>query len=144
VLIGIHVSTAGGLDRAVDRGVEREADAIQIFNQSPRAWRPTRYSDDDFAAFRESIEGSRIKAVVIHAIYLINLATTDREMRRKSMQSLTHALRIGADVGAAGVVVHAADRSRGLSASPSSAPCCSRTPPGPRGRWAATSTSSQT
>jgi len=90
VLIGIHVSTAGGLDRAVERGVERQADAIQIFNQSPRAWRPTRYTDDDLAAFRDEIEGSRIDAVVIHAIYLINLATTDREIRRKSMRSLTH------------------------------------------------------
>jgi deoxyribonuclease IV len=110
MLIGIHVSTAGGLNRAVERGVEREADAIQIFNQSPRAWRPTRYSDDDLAAFREAIAGSRIEAVVIHAIYLINLATTDREVRRNSMQSLEHALRVGDGIGAAGVVVHAGSR----------------------------------
>jgi deoxyribonuclease-4 len=110
MLIGIHVSTAGGLDRAVERGVEREADAIQIFNQSPRAWRPTRYSDHDFTAFRDAIDGSRIESVVIHAIYLINLATTDRELRRKSMQSLTHALRVGDGIGADGVVVHAGSR----------------------------------
>jgi deoxyribonuclease-4 len=110
MLIGIHVSTAGGLNRAVERGVEREADAIQIFNQSPRAWRPTRYTDQDLAAFREAIDGSRIEAVVIHAIYLINLATTDREVRRKSMQSLKHALRVGDGIGAAGVVVHAGSR----------------------------------
>ena len=112
MLIGIHVSTAGGLDRAVERGVERQADAIQIFNQSPRAWRPTRYTDDDLAAFRDEIEGSRIDAVVIHAIYLINLATTDREIRRKSMRSLTHALRIGDGIGADGVVVHAGSRKK--------------------------------
>jgi deoxyribonuclease-4 len=110
MLIGIHVSTAGGLDRAVERGVEREADAIQIFNQSPRAWRPTRYTEADFAAFNEAIDESRIEAVVIHAIYLINLATTDRELRRKSTQSLTHALRVGDGIGADGVVVHAGSR----------------------------------
>jgi deoxyribonuclease IV len=110
VLIGIHVSTAGGLDRAVERGVERDADAIQIFNQSPRAWRPTRYTDDDFAAFRGAIDGSRIESVVIHAIYLINLTTTDGEIRRKSLQSLTHALHVGEGIGAAGVVVHAGSR----------------------------------
>jgi deoxyribonuclease IV len=110
MLIGIHVSTAGGLDRAVERGVEREADAIQIFNQSPRAWRPTRYTDDHFAAFREACNDSRIESVVIHAIYLINLAGTDRELRRKSMQSLTHALNVGAGIGADGVVVHAGSR----------------------------------
>src|SRR5215203_996493 len=84
MLIGIHVSTAGGLDHAAERGVEREADAIQIFNQSPRAWRPTKYTDDDFAAFRDTVAESRLEAVVIHAIYLINLATTDRQIRNKS------------------------------------------------------------
>jgi len=110
VLIGIHVSTAGGLDRAVERGVERDAEAIQIFNQSPRAWRPTRYGDRDFAAFREAIDGSRIEAVVIHAIYLINLANADKEMRHKSLESVSHALRIGDGIGAAGVVVHAGSR----------------------------------
>jgi deoxyribonuclease IV len=110
MLIGIHVSTAGGLDRAVERGVERDAEAIQIFNQSPRAWRPTRYGDRDFAAFREAIDGSRIEAVVIHAIYLINLANADKEMRHKSLESVSHALRIGDGIGAAGVVVHAGSR----------------------------------
>ena len=42
--------------RAIERAEERRCDAIQIFNQSPRMWRPTRYSDDDFAAFREAME----------------------------------------------------------------------------------------
>jgi deoxyribonuclease-4 len=110
MLIGIHVSTAGGLDRAVERGADRAADAIQIFNQSPRAWRPTRYTARDFAAFREARDESRIESVVIHAIYLINLATTDRELRSKSLRSLTHALDVGAGVGADGVVVHAGSR----------------------------------
>jgi deoxyribonuclease IV len=110
MLIGIHVSTAGGLDRAVERGAERDADAIQIFNQSPRAWRPTRYTERDFAAFSEARDESRIESVVIHAIYLINLATTDRELRSKSLRSLTHALDVGAGIGADGVVVHAGSR----------------------------------
>ena len=45
MLIGAHVSTAGGLDKAVERGVERDCDAIQIFHQSPRMWRPTAYDE---------------------------------------------------------------------------------------------------
>ena len=53
MLIGAHVSTAGGLANAVERGVELDCDAIQIFHQSPRMWRPTAYSDEDFAAFRD-------------------------------------------------------------------------------------------
>jgi deoxyribonuclease-4 len=54
MFIGAHVSTAGGLDKAVERGSERGCESIQIFNQSPRMWRPTGYGDADFAAFRET------------------------------------------------------------------------------------------
>jgi deoxyribonuclease-4 len=106
VLIGAHVSTAGGLDRALERGTDLGCESIQIFNQSPRMWRPTRYSEDDFAAFREAREASPIEAVVIHAVYLINCATKDAELRKKSLTSLAHALRIGDGIGAAGVVLH--------------------------------------
>ena len=106
MLIGAHVSTAGGLPNAVERGVERACDAIQIFNQSPRMWRPTRYTDDDFAAFKEAKARSRVEVAAIHMIYLINPAAKDREMRRKSLESLTHALRVGEEIGALGVVVH--------------------------------------
>ena len=106
MLIGAHVSTGGGLLNALRRGEERACESIQIFNQSPRMWRPTRYTDEDFAAFREALEGSPIEAVAIHMIYLINPAAADREIRRKSLDSLTHALRVGDGIGALGVVVH--------------------------------------
>jgi len=105
-LIGAHVSTAGGLDKAIHRGAEIGCESIQIFHQSPRMWRSTRYGPDDFAAFREAMDDSPINAVVIHAVYLINCATTDRDLRKKSLASLTHALRIGDGIGAAGVVLH--------------------------------------
>jgi deoxyribonuclease-4 len=106
MLIGAHVSTGGGLPRAIERAEERACDVIQVFNQSPRMWRPTRYSEDDFAAFREAMESSRVEAVAIHMIYLINPAAKDREIRKKSLESLTHALRVGEGIGAMGVVVH--------------------------------------
>jgi deoxyribonuclease-4 len=106
MLIGAHVSTAGGLPNAIERAEERRCEAIQIFNQSPRMWRPTRYSEDDFAAFREALGRSPVEVVAIHMIYLINPAAKDTEMRRKSLDSLTHALRVGDGIGALGVVVH--------------------------------------
>jgi len=110
VLIGAHVSNAGGLTNAVERGVESESAAIQIFNQSPRMWRPTNYSDDDFAAFREAIADTDIEATTIHAVYLINCASKEREIREKSIASLTHALKVGDGIGAHGVVLHAGAR----------------------------------
>ena len=106
MLIGAHVSTAGGLANAIERGEERGCESIQIFNQSPRMWRPTNYGQDDFAAFREAMDASPVEAVIIHAVYLINCATKDKELRKKSLTSLTHALRIGDGIGAAGVVLH--------------------------------------
>jgi deoxyribonuclease IV len=106
VLIGAHVSTSGGLLKVLERAVETRSDAIQLFNQSPRMWRPTRYSEQDFAEFREARVGSRLQAVMIHMIYLINPASGDKEMRQKSLTSLTHALRVGEGMGAIGVVVH--------------------------------------
>jgi deoxyribonuclease-4 len=69
-------------------------------------WRPTAYGEEDFAAFREAKDGSPIEGVVIHAVYLINCATKDRELRKKSLNSLAHALRIGDGIGADGVVLH--------------------------------------
>jgi deoxyribonuclease IV len=106
MLIGAHVSTGGGLPTAIERGKERGCESIQIFHQSPRMWRPTKYGEADFAAFREAMDASPVEAVIIHAVYLINCATKDKELRKKSLTSLTHALRIGDGIGARGVVLH--------------------------------------
>lgn len=106
MLIGAHVSTGGGLPNAIARGKERGCESIQIFHQSPRMWRPTNYGEDDFAAFREAMDASPVEAVIIHAVYLINCATKDKELRKKSLASLTHALRVGDGIGARGVVLH--------------------------------------
>jgi len=106
MLIGAHVSPSGGLHRAVQRGVESGCRAIQIFNQSPRAWRPTGYTEADFAAFSEARVGSGIDGVLIHAVYLLNCASEDGEIREKSLKSLIHSLRIGDAIGADAVVLH--------------------------------------
>jgi len=113
MLIGAHVSNSGGLAKAIERGVERGADAIQIFNQSPRMWRPTQYTDENFAEFREAMDASRIKAVLIHAVYLLNCASDDREIRDKSLRSLIQSLRVGDGIGAAGVVLHPGSAKQG-------------------------------
>ena len=113
MLIGAHVSPAGGLDKAVERGVEKGCEAIQIFNQSPRMWRPTAYGDDDFAAFKQAMKPSPIKAVLIHAVYLLNSASEDAEIRDKFRASLIQSLRVGAGIGAAGVVLHPGSAKQG-------------------------------
>lgn len=106
MLIGAHVSPTGGLPNAIERGLERDCRAIQIFNQSPRMWRPTVFADDAIVAFREAMEASQIDAVLIHAVYLLNCASEDPDIRAKTLVSLTQSLRVGAAIGASGVVLH--------------------------------------
>ena len=106
MLIGAHVSPAGGPANAVERGVERGCRAIQIFNQSPRQWKPTVYDDEKVAAYKEAFAKSDVDALLVHAVYLINLATEDEDMRQKSLTSLIASLRAGQALGAVGVVLH--------------------------------------
>jgi len=113
MLIGAHVSPAGGLPKAIERGVERGCRAIQIFNQSPRMWRPSAYRDEDVAAFREAMAASPIDAVLIHAVYLLNVASEDPDIRSKSLASLTHSLRVGQAIGASAVILHPGSAKQG-------------------------------
>jgi len=106
MLIGAHVSPAGGPAKAVERGAERGCDAIQIFNQNPRAWKPTTYADDAVEAYEAALAGSPVQALLIHGVYLLNAASEDEEIRAKTLTSLTASLRAGERLGAVGVVLH--------------------------------------
>jgi deoxyribonuclease-4 len=106
MLIGAHVSPAGGPAKAVERGVEKGCRAIQIFNQNPRAWKPTTYSDEQVDAFRAAMDGSEVDALLIHAVYLLNCASEDDDIRSKTLASLIASLRAGAALGAHAVVLH--------------------------------------
>ena len=86
--------------------MERGCDAIQIFNQSPRAWRPRVYSEDEIDAFRAAMADSSLQALLIHAVYLLNCASEDPEIRGKSLTALIAALQAGAALGAHCVVLH--------------------------------------
>ena len=107
MLIGAHVSPAGGPANAVKRGEERACRSIQIFNQSPRAWRSREYTKDEVEAFHAAMkEAQTVEALVIHAVYLLNCASEDPEIRDKSLAALKVALTAGSQLGAVGVVLH--------------------------------------
>jgi len=106
MLIGAHVSPAGGPAKAVERGVERGCRSIQIFNQNPRQWAARDYPNEQIAEFHEAMEASDVDALLIHAVYLLNPASEDPDFREKTLASLTTSLRMGAALGAVGVVLH--------------------------------------
>ena len=106
MLAGAHVSTAGGIHTAIGRAVERGADAVQIFTQSPRAWRPTNHPPENLERFKQARADAGIGAVVCHAVYLINLATTDGTVWEKSRAALVQTVEVACAIEADGVVVH--------------------------------------
>jgi deoxyribonuclease IV len=104
--IGAHVRSSGGVWSAVDNGLAVGAEAVQFFAGSPRTWRPMVYKDKDAAQFREARAASPIRFVVIHTIYLINLATTNEDFYEKSVTSLVGAVVAAEQLGADAIVTH--------------------------------------
>ncbi len=105
VLIGAHVSTAGGIDTAIDRIVDRRGEAVQLFTQSPRMWRPTAHDPERLARFREKRAEAGVGYALCHALYLINLASADRELYAKSLNALLATLDVAREIEA-DVVLH--------------------------------------
>jgi deoxyribonuclease IV len=106
VLAGAHVSTAGGIHTAIGRAVDIGAEAVQVFTQSPRAWRPTNHDPANFERFREQRSSTGIGAVVCHALYLINLAALDATVHEKSRAALVNTMDVACAIDADGVVLH--------------------------------------
>lgn len=106
MLYGAHVSSAGGISTAIDRAEELGCEAVQIFTQSPRMWRPTEHSDEQVARFRARRKEAGVKGVVCHALYLVNLAGDDRELHRKSVTAMRASMETASAIGAEGVVFH--------------------------------------
>jgi len=106
VQIGAHVSSAGGIDKAIDRAVEIGAESVQVFTQSPRTWRPTNHDPASFERFREKRAEAGIGGVVCHAVYLCNLAAPDPVVYERSVAALRNTMEVACGIGADGVVFH--------------------------------------
>ena len=104
--LGAHVSSAGRIDKAVDRAAELGAESFQIFGAAPQQWRRKHHPDEDTEAYRAKCREAGIKSSFIHAVYLINLASPDDELLRKSTDTLTAELDLASRIGADGVIFH--------------------------------------
>jgi deoxyribonuclease IV len=106
VLLGAHVSTSGGIHTAIDRVEAFGGDSVQVFTQSPRAWRPTNHDPATFERFRERRAEAGIGGVLCHALYLVNLASPDDELYGKSLATLENTMDVACAIGADAVVFH--------------------------------------
>ncbi|MFH2118765.1 MAG: deoxyribonuclease IV [Candidatus Paceibacterota bacterium] len=115
--IGAHLSTVGGVDKAVERAHEIGANALQVFSGSPRMWRRTALDKIDAQAVKLAQEKLDVTPIFTHALYLINLASDKAELVEKSATALKHDLQFDAHIGGAGVIVHlGSHQGRGFAA----------------------------
>src|SRR4051794_11372829 len=106
MLYGAHVSSSGGIWTAIDRSEGIGCDAVQVFTQSPRMWRPTNHTPEAVTRFRERREEAAIGSVVCHALYLVNLASPDPVIYEKSIAAMRASLEAADAIGAEGVIFH--------------------------------------
>jgi deoxyribonuclease-4 len=104
--LGLHVSSAGKIFMAPDRAQEMGCECLQMFVGSPRGWAKASFTDDDLAEFRKRATDQGISPIIIHASYLINLASGNSDLRHTSADKLLETLHIAQKVGASDVVFH--------------------------------------
>ncbi|WP_457639755.1 deoxyribonuclease IV [Persephonella sp.] len=113
VKIGTHVSSSKSLDLVFDRAVEVGASTIQFFMSSPRSWKWKERTDEEKQLFIEKRKKTGISPVVVHSSYLFNLASGDRELRKKSINGVINELRLCEELKIDYYVIHAG-KAKGL------------------------------
>jgi len=106
VMLGAHVSSAGGVAAAPQRGGQLRANAIQLFTKTPNQWRERVLDADEVARFRSAVMRHKLEAVVAHDSYLINLASPDPVLRARSIESFRKELERSRTLGLRAVVSH--------------------------------------
>ena len=117
MLIGAHVKTTGGVDKAVDRAIDIGAECMQIFAASPRMWRVSPIKDKPLENYHAKMAESGLGPTIVHAKYLTALGSPNPELVEKSRKSLAEELTQTERLGALGLVFHpASHRGAGLDA----------------------------
>ncbi len=104
--IGAHISIAKGLVEAVHTMENMGGNCIQIFSGSPRVWARKPIESFDFDSYKEYVKKQDFGPTVVHALYLVNLASENPELLTKSIHSLTYDMQFNAKISGGGVIVH--------------------------------------
>lgn len=104
MIFGAHCS--GGVKGSLDHATSIGAEAVQLFAQSPRMWRFPVHAEEDLARFRTRREEAGIETVLVHSLYLCNLAAPDPAIYSKSVQTMRSTMDAACALEADGVVFH--------------------------------------
>jgi deoxyribonuclease-4 len=114
--LGAHLSIAGGLPRAVDRAEASGCQALQIFTKSAGQWRARELPAEEIALFKRRVRQTKIRPVIAHNSYLINLAAADPALRARSIEALGDELDRAEALGLDGLVMHPGSYTAGTEA----------------------------
>ncbi len=105
-IIGAHVSAAGGLYHVFENAKNINAQALQIFGASPRQWKANLPTAEILKKYHDAREKAGNPPVFLHAAYLVNLGSTDKELYKKSLENLATHLQIAELLKAEGLIYH--------------------------------------
>jgi len=106
LLLGAHVSIAGGIEKAIARGEEVGCTAIQVFTRNASRWQAKPLTRESISKFRTAFEQSSIDYVASHDSYLINLASPDDQLRAKSVDAFVDEMQRCQQLGIGDLVMH--------------------------------------
>ncbi len=106
MLLGAHVSTAGGLYKSIENGEKLECEAIQIFVKNPNRWVGKEPTEDDTNRFKASWQASAIQSVLIHDIHLTNLTSPKPDVLESSREQVRSQLQLADVLGIPYFVTH--------------------------------------
>jgi len=106
LLIGAHLSIAGGLHKAIERAEQIGAHAVQVFTKNNRSYFGKQLCHDDCIQFNKARAASSVRYVVVHSSYLINIGACKKEVEKKSVASLIHELERCQQLGIDHLVLH--------------------------------------
>ena len=103
---GAHLSTAGGVSKAVERARDLGCDCLQVFVKQPQQWRFQTLTEAEIDRFRAGVAEIGLEPVVAHASYLVNLASPDAVLYERSIGCLLKEWDRSESLGLAGIVLH--------------------------------------
>ncbi len=106
MLLGAHVSSAGGVDKAPERAQQEGCEVFQMFSRSPQMWKAPDITDEIADLFKKNMEKFEQKEAYIHTPYIINLASVNNRIRYGSIEIIKQELERGSKLGVKYAMTH--------------------------------------
>ena len=105
-LLGAHNSIAGGLHKALETGKAHDMEAVQLFTKNSNQWRAKELTDDHVSTFHDHLRQSRVRVLLAHDSYLINMASPDEILYRRSVEAFVAEMQRAERLGLTYLVTH--------------------------------------